>query len=534
MNLTVTSRGRQFDRLALMYLNDIEVFRTSTAEPTIDGIIWTYTKDVSSFLSLWEARQKIIFDLGNLVDGTYTGLFNTTLTATFFIGPDLDPAHLILPVSASKSTSNASSHFVLPETKALATLSLPRNAHRALISLSVAGQAAEEFWWANVPSPYTQTFPTTGELYGFSPFRLAILYIDSLIAGYSSPFPVIFTGGVVPALWRPIAGPDAFDLRDAYIDVSPFLGLLSDGLPHRFEIKIAGLDRSELVEEVGASWFVSGKILLWLDDDSDAITTGEMPVIIAPPPLLAEQQQLIPDRNGNNESLIYSTDVSQSLSVSSIIKSKTGGSRSVQWTQTAYFHHESHFSGYGERQELDYRTDSLDTAVHSGSGADAGFKVQNQYGLVTDTNMTFYPTEPHSNLTIEASLAMSARTHRWNQIPGTPHRPGEEGGSYSDTKLQGRGYYFSDPKTKTGLSFGNTEQTFESRRREGRGNPKDGYERIVDAVNGTVVTDREVLDGKVLRDFADVAGHMVGTDDSRGDGKFGSRSARQLLGRGPC
>lgn len=43
-NLTVTSAGRQFDRLGIVYLGDIEVFRTSTAEPTASGIIWTYLK----------------------------------------------------------------------------------------------------------------------------------------------------------------------------------------------------------------------------------------------------------------------------------------------------------------------------------------------------------------------------------------------------------------------------------------------------------------------------------------------------------
>lgn len=37
-NLTVTSRGRQFDRLAIVYLGDIEIWRTSTAEPTANGI----------------------------------------------------------------------------------------------------------------------------------------------------------------------------------------------------------------------------------------------------------------------------------------------------------------------------------------------------------------------------------------------------------------------------------------------------------------------------------------------------------------
>ena len=43
-NLTVVSAGRQFDRLGIVYLGDIEVFRTSTAEPTTDGIEWTCLK----------------------------------------------------------------------------------------------------------------------------------------------------------------------------------------------------------------------------------------------------------------------------------------------------------------------------------------------------------------------------------------------------------------------------------------------------------------------------------------------------------
>lgn len=43
-NLTVVSAGRQFDRLGIVYLGDIEVFRTSTAEPTTSGIEWTYLK----------------------------------------------------------------------------------------------------------------------------------------------------------------------------------------------------------------------------------------------------------------------------------------------------------------------------------------------------------------------------------------------------------------------------------------------------------------------------------------------------------
>lgn len=45
-----------------MYFNDTEVWRTSTAEPTTaPGIRWTYLKDMTEYLSLWNAPQKIIF-----------------------------------------------------------------------------------------------------------------------------------------------------------------------------------------------------------------------------------------------------------------------------------------------------------------------------------------------------------------------------------------------------------------------------------------------------------------------------------------
>ena len=52
-----------------------------------------------------------------------------------------------------------------------------------------------------------------GTLYGYSPFREVQILIDGQLAGVQWPFPVIFTGGVVPGLWRPIVGIDAFDLR---------------------------------------------------------------------------------------------------------------------------------------------------------------------------------------------------------------------------------------------------------------------------------------------------------------------------------
>ena len=70
VNFTVEVRGVQYDRLALMYFNDTEVWRTSTAEPTQNGIEWTYVKDMSHYLYFWKSPQKLIFDLGNIYDST--------------------------------------------------------------------------------------------------------------------------------------------------------------------------------------------------------------------------------------------------------------------------------------------------------------------------------------------------------------------------------------------------------------------------------------------------------------------------------
>lgn len=198
MNFTVTSRGRQFDRLALMYFGDTEVWRTSTAEPTVDGIRWTYMKDMSEYLYFWNQPQKLIFDLGNLIDSTYTGFFNTTLTATFFTYSDaVDPAALIIPITARMSASNAASLFILPTDTAANTISFPRNANRAVFSVSACGQAAEEFWWSNVLQSNIDTFiPNDGVLPGFSPWREVQIYIDGQLAGVQWPFPAVFTGGV--------------------------------------------------------------------------------------------------------------------------------------------------------------------------------------------------------------------------------------------------------------------------------------------------------------------------------------------------
>jgi hypothetical protein len=400
MNFTVTSEGRQFDRLALMYLGDTEVFRTSTAEPTVNGIEWTYIKDMSEYLYFWNSPQTIIFDLGNLVDSTYTGLYNTTLTASFFTSQDtIEPASVIIPISARKGAVNAASLFTLPGDNATNTISFPRNVNRAVFSVSACGQATEEFWWSNVLQSNINTFEAVdGTLYGYSPFREVQILIDGQLAGVQWPFPVIFTGGVVPGLWRPIVGIDAFDLREHEIDITPWLPVLCNGAEHTFEIKVAGLlddgrGTATITETVGSSWYVTGKIFIWLDDNAESVTTGAEPSVFLPAPTINISQKLGQNSTGTNQTLEYTTDVQRDLSISSLITSQKGTFLST-WTQSLSVSNYGLYTDYGAVQQNNQTTSGVDQST----GA-TFYKSSYWYPLYANTS---YIVAPSGNFTIDA------------------------------------------------------------------------------------------------------------------------------------
>jgi len=100
---------------------------------------------MTSYLSLFKQNQKLIFDLGNLIDDTYTGIFYTTLTAVYFNAEDsITPADLILPVSSHRSAQNAPSVFTVPSDTASWDLTFPRNVQKAVFTVAATGQSQEE------------------------------------------------------------------------------------------------------------------------------------------------------------------------------------------------------------------------------------------------------------------------------------------------------------------------------------------------------------------------------------------------------
>ncbi|KAG9246279.1 peptide N-acetyl-beta-D-glucosaminyl asparaginase amidase A-domain-containing protein [Calycina marina] len=536
MNFTVTSSGRQFDRLALMYFNDTEVWRTSTAEPTTNGIVWTYVKDMTEYMYFWNSSQKLIFDLGNIVSSTYTGIFNTTLTATFFTAQETaDSADLILPVSARQGNNNKGSVYMIPSANATNTFTIPRNVNRAVFAVSANGQSTEEFWWANVLQSDVESFQAVdGTLYGFSPFREVQVFIDGDLAGVQWPFPVIFTGGVVPGLWRPIAGIDTFDLREHEIDITPWLGVLCNGEEHTFEIKVAGvLDDGEgsgvLTETVGASWYVTGKLFLWLDSNSKSITTGAKPLALLPAPTIKTSQKLTTDSTGANETLEYTIDVTRDMSVSSLIKSQAGVGLQT-WTQALSATNYGKYTQYGAVQQNNQTTHGKD--VSTGRTPYASTYTYPLYALSTylvqpdGTDFTLDAQLIQGNdLVITGSSVFPNGLQPFSNISSASSLVSGLSGTSLSTTLEGTAHYLSGPGGSSG--YGSTSQVMKFYGLSATNNAIDTelYYRSVAAVNTTVVSDVEKLAGKETSFTFN--GALPKTQ-----GVFGISSSKEATGRG--
>ena len=522
-NFTVTSAGRQFDRLGLMFFNDTEIWRTSTAEPTANGIIWSYEKDMTNFLSLFKEPQKIIFDLGNIVDDTYTGSWYTTLTATFFTeGTSFEPADIIIPVSARKSSSDLSSAFVVPDSPAFNIITIPQNVKKAVFSISACGQAAEEFWWSNVLSSDTNIFDGT-TLYGYSPFRELQLLIDGKLAGVAWPFPVIFTGGIVPGFWRPVVGIDAFDLREDEIDITAFLPLLCDGKEHSFEIRVAGISddgqgNGVLVDTVGSNWVVTGKLFIWLDSVGH-ITTGTLPTISSAAPVLRVVSSTTKTGNGTVSALDYSVKAARSFSVSSIIRS-SAGKRTASWKQDLTYANAGTFSNSGNNQ--------INKQTTSGNDASSGlisYSKSFQYPLNV---ISTYTVLAGGNYTITGDMSRGKNVQKFGALAfpneAQTYNYGKDYiGTISSDSQNGTAAYLAVPAIKKSFGSGTTEEKYSLAAIAG----SDLYKRHVLAINDTLVLDEESFVGQ--------SGSMKKNFATKGAAKseFAEKGVKAMLGRGP-
>lgn len=274
LDVEASQNGTQFDRVGALWIDSTEVLRTTTPEPTSDGITWTIEKDLTLYSSLFSESNTHVATLSipNNVDSTYTGIPLINAYLTFYMpddktfpAQDKTPEIVELPSSsgvpgdwsaiALHGGQNFSYPFSLDSSDVIA----------ASVSIMASAHACEEFWYSNLVND--EVASKIGACGGGS-YREIQVYIDGLLAGAQYPFPVIYTGGVNPFLWRPLTGIMSFDIPAYTFDLTPFVGYLSDGKAHQLTVTIEG----DAGDTEGGVWYVDSTLMLYHDQDLSPVS----------------------------------------------------------------------------------------------------------------------------------------------------------------------------------------------------------------------------------------------------------------------
>jgi len=244
LTMTGAVAGRQFDRLGYLKIGGVTVFKTSTPEPSAAGIQWSVEKDLTEYAALLATPQPVEMLIGNVVDSTYTGVLDITVSLTFYRGKAIERPVVL-------STGQA----------------IPRNTERLVADVYATGSGGgcEEFWYLTTPTGVPYSCPADD-----GPYREVQIRIDGTLAGIAAPYPHIYTGGWSnPFLWYVVPAPRAFDIKPIRYDLTPFVGLLTDGKAHDIQVSVVGVPAGQ------SGWDVPTTVLAWRDPHGTQ-TTGAL------------------------------------------------------------------------------------------------------------------------------------------------------------------------------------------------------------------------------------------------------------------
>ena len=267
LTLSSTVDGVQFDRSLTVSVGSLVLLHGTTSEPCcsqgLNAVTWTVQRDVTADSTVLEQPGTYAVQLDNVNTSTYTGQYDTTVTLTYYEtgagAPAPDVAPFDVPVTSGDPANEEYTIGANGQTPGRAE-SFPRNLDFLTADLFTDGQGpCEEFWWSEPGQCSTGT-----------PYREVAIYLDGRLAGAAPVYPTVFTGGDGPGLWEPIPSPRTWDLRPYSVDLTPFVGLLTDGAPH--EVTLGVLDSA-----IGSGdfWPVAATLHGWVDPNATQVTGTE-------------------------------------------------------------------------------------------------------------------------------------------------------------------------------------------------------------------------------------------------------------------
>lgn len=374
-NIYVTE-GIQFDRTANFWFGGTNIFFGTTAEPSPNlSPNWVVETDLTDYSALFSTPQSGQADIGNLVNGTYTGIIFASAELEFYPidsseAPPPRPFDQVLPMTPTPGTVALND-----STSTLAqTFTLPTNVEGAYLDVFAQSQNDDEFWYTCVPNDVTGELQSCGN----TAFREGEITIDGQPAGVAPIYPWIFTGGIDPYLWFPLPGVQTLNFVPTRVNLTPFAGVLSDGQPHTISLSVFNANNY---------FSATAALLLYLDpDDTDvsgAITKNTLTA--APNPQVIESIKT--DSNGDITGTVSVTSA-RHFTISGYV-TKSFGRVSTTVTQNIDF---SNVQGFDITDSVYVQNITQQTSISTSTTQRGGKGVlsqseQQNYPLTVDINV---------------------------------------------------------------------------------------------------------------------------------------------------
>jgi hypothetical protein len=254
--------GIQYDRTATIWLGGVNLYFGSTQEPSPAlSPSWHVERDLTDYSALLRQAGQGQAIIGNTVNSTYNGVIHGSAQLLFYpasiFAPPAQVADAVYPLGSDPVGSTVT--LTTPTDQLTKTLSLPRNVERAYLDVFAQSQNADEFWYTCVPDQYAAEVDECGG----GNFREAEISIDGQPAGVAPIYPWIYTGGIDFNLWEPTPGVQTLNFMPYRVDLTPFAGVLSNGVSHQVAVSVAG----------ASNYFsATASLLVYLDPHARQIT----------------------------------------------------------------------------------------------------------------------------------------------------------------------------------------------------------------------------------------------------------------------
>ena len=397
--------GQQFDRTASLYLNNTGLYFGTTPEPLFtETNTWHVERDITAYSALLAAPQPGTMVLPNCTTdcpppyNTLNGVFTVSADLEFYPvqGKGQTTPDVVLPLVQPNGSGgvNLPAFLYTPTDQLTTTFTLPTNIEQAYLDVVTQGQQSDEFWYTCVPDNLTTELQSCGG----TAFREAEISIDGQAAGVAPVYPWIFTGGIDPYLWIPIPGVQTLDLMPYRVNLTPFAGLLSNGLQHTVAMNVLN---------VNSQFSVTASLLLFEDHGSQQVT-GEvtMNTIKAPNPVVTTNLHV----NGSNVIGTVRTASQRQFQVAGYVNTSHGKvTTSIQ--QTVNFNNEQAF----KINSAEYvQNISQLTPVNS------AITTQQQNGSSFGTESFLYPLTVGITVTLPAEVQTTVVSQEFKNTEANP------------------------------------------------------------------------------------------------------------------